>query len=372
LNSKLVIAILGKKCCDRGILLIPKVSILWVNYNSLSFINLALESLQAIKNLDYPNYELIVVDNGSVDGSFEIIKKFINESNIKSKLIRLNRNLGFTGGNNVAYAARDPNSKYVVLLNSDAVPRKDSLSRLVEIMENDESLGAAQGVILNYDEKSIDTAGDFISEILTDHPLLEGKPPNSLKKAVFITSADAAYSIFRVEAIKKLSKRKDVIFDDLFACFDDYLLGLKIWNAGYKIKTFPIIIAKHNRGSSFSKVKHLQLYLCVRNSLMINEISNSRYKIIVRVLFFRQLFGWLMAKFLNLVTEPEHQKLPALFSKAFTDGIKIGRVKKRQQERIDIYKAPVLKVELTDVLLKIIKLQGLNSKIKKKTMQPNC
>jgi len=330
------------------------VSILWVNYNSLSFINLALESLQAIRDLDYPNYELIVVDNGSVDDSFDIIKKFVNENNIRSKLIRLHRNLGFTGGNNVAYAARDPNSKYVVLLNSDAVPRKNSLSQLVEIMENDKSLGAAQGVILNYDEKSIDTAGDFVSELLGTYTHLEGKPPNSLKKQVFTTSADAAYSIFRVETIEKLLNRNDKIFDDLFACFDDHLLGLRIWNAGYKIKAFPIITAKHNRGSSFSKVRPLQLYLIIRNALIVNEISNSRYKSLIRLLILRQLAKWIMAKLLGLIKNPEYKKMPTLLSKAFIEGIRIGRTKRWQAAKIDIYKAPVLKVEFASALLKII------------------
>ncbi|MEM2507227.1 MAG: glycosyltransferase, partial [Nitrososphaeria archaeon] len=53
----------------------PKVTIIWVNYNSSSFIELVLESLQAIMGLDYPNYELIVVDNGSTDNSLSIIKE---------------------------------------------------------------------------------------------------------------------------------------------------------------------------------------------------------------------------------------------------------------------------------------------------------
>ena len=320
----------------------------------MSFINLALESLQAIRDLDYSNYELIVVDNGSVDGSFEIIKKFVNESNIKSKLIRLNRNLGFTGGNNVAYAARDPNSKYVVLLNSDAVPRKDSLNRLVKIMESDKSLGAAQGVILNYDEKSIDTAGDFVSELLETPTPLHGCPPDSLKKPIFATSADAAYSIFRVEAIEKSSNGSGKIFDDLFACFDDHLLGLRIWNAGYKIKVFPIITAKHNRGSSFRKVQPLQLYLIIRNVLIVNEISNSRYKTLIRLLILRELAKWIVAKFLGLVKIPEYKKMPMLLLKAFIEGIKTGRSKKWQAIKINIYKAPILTVKFMDALLKVI------------------
>lgn len=75
----------------------PRVSILLLNYNSSDFIDLVIESLKAVKNLDYANYELILVDNGSSDGSFETIKDFIKRINLNSKFVRLERNLGFTG-----------------------------------------------------------------------------------------------------------------------------------------------------------------------------------------------------------------------------------------------------------------------------------
>jgi len=86
----------------------PKVSILWVNYNSMNFINLALRSLQALADLDYPNYEVIVVDNGSTDGSYNIIKSFSERK--RFKLIRLEKNTGFTGGNNITFRARNRES----------------------------------------------------------------------------------------------------------------------------------------------------------------------------------------------------------------------------------------------------------------------
>ncbi|MEM2507147.1 MAG: glycosyltransferase family 2 protein [Nitrososphaeria archaeon] len=332
----------------------PKVSILYINYNSSSFIDIVLESLQAVKDLDYPNYEVIIVDNSSTDNSYGVIKSFVNGAKIPMKLIHLHRNLGFTGGNNIAYTYRDPQSKYIVLLNNDAVPRKESLSQLVDVMEGDESLGAAQGIILNYDEKSIDTAGDFINELLNTYTFLEGEPPGSLKEPIYATSADAAYSIFRVEAIKKLSNQSGKIFDDLFACFDDHLLGLRIWNAGYEIKVFPIITAKHRRGSSFSKFKPLQLYLITRNILIVNAISNSRYKILIVLLTLRWLMGWVVARFLGLLKEPEHKELPTLLLRAFIDGLKIGRMKKWQATKIDIYKAPILNVKFWDALLKVV------------------
>ena len=57
----------------------PRVSITWLNYNSSRIIDLVLKSLEAVVNLDYPSdrYELIVIVNGSTDGSFEAVKKYL-------------------------------------------------------------------------------------------------------------------------------------------------------------------------------------------------------------------------------------------------------------------------------------------------------
>jgi len=89
----------------------------------------------------------------------------------------------------------------VVLLNNDAIPKQDSLTKLVELMEREQSLGAAQGVILASDERSVDTAADYLSELLEATSLFQGNSPGSLKEPVNATSADAAYSIFRVKAV---------------------------------------------------------------------------------------------------------------------------------------------------------------------------
>lgn len=95
-------------------------------------------SLRAIADLDYPNdrYELIVVDNGSTDGSFEKIREFLDKtSGSRKKIIRLDDNLGFAGGCNVGYRERDKESKYVLLVNNDAIPMRNSLKDLVDYAE---------------------------------------------------------------------------------------------------------------------------------------------------------------------------------------------------------------------------------------------
>jgi len=78
----------------------PLASVVWLNYNSMGIIDTALESLQGVFDLDYPELELIIVDNGSNDGSFETVKEFAERKrpgNVRLKIVKLERNLGFAG-----------------------------------------------------------------------------------------------------------------------------------------------------------------------------------------------------------------------------------------------------------------------------------
>lgn len=126
----------------------PKVSVIEVNYNSSRFMPVVLESLKSVASLDYPpdRYELVLVDNGSADGSFERIRDFLDKKErLRKKIIRLDRNLGFTGGNNIGFKARDKDSDYVLLLNNDAVLLQDGLKTLVEYAENRARRGRVAG-----------------------------------------------------------------------------------------------------------------------------------------------------------------------------------------------------------------------------------
>ena len=65
----------------------------------MKFIDIVLKSLESFLNLNFDDYEIIIVDNASSDGNFEIIKKYIveNKRDVKVKIIRNERNLGYTG-----------------------------------------------------------------------------------------------------------------------------------------------------------------------------------------------------------------------------------------------------------------------------------
>ena len=325
----------------------PLVSILWINYNSSKFINIALKSLQSIVELDYPRFEVIIVDNASIDGSFNIIMNFVKEKlKLKTKIIRLRKNIGFTGGNNIAFKSRDRASKYVILLNNDAIPYPESLKTLVEAMEQNPRLGAAQGIVLDYKYSHIDTAGGFIDEVLNSYPLFRGFKPNYIKRPMYVTYTDGSYSIYKVKAIKRCIGGK-LFIDEFFAYADDNVLCLQLWNCGYTIRSFPYVVARHKRRSTFRGFTILEAYLTIRNSVALKEITNSRFNFLVDVFISRTAFSHIYQG-LNL-----HKiKVARMVSRAYSDGVKLGKKLKTKGFAIDIYKAPIAKFSPSGIILR--------------------
>lgn len=123
----------------------PKVFIIVLNWNGLSDTVRCLESIQA---LDYGNYEVIVVDNGSLNNSGANLK----ENFPRIFLIENENNLGFTGGNNIGmrYAAAN-DADYMWLVNNDTVLHAESLRNLVSLAETSPSIGLATPLIFYLD-----------------------------------------------------------------------------------------------------------------------------------------------------------------------------------------------------------------------------
>lgn len=113
----------------------PLVHIVVLNYNGKSHLEYCLPS---ILSTDYSNFEVVVVDNDSSDGSIEYIK----ENFPSVELIQLDENRGWAGGNNVGVMhAREHDAEYVVLANNDIRVHPDWISGAVEAAESDEEVG---------------------------------------------------------------------------------------------------------------------------------------------------------------------------------------------------------------------------------------
>jgi len=110
-----------------------RLSIVVVTWNNAGIIRQCLKSLQSIS--DYPDAEIILVDNASSDGTADIVEREFPAIN----LVRSRTNLGFAGGNNIGI--RKSNGKYVSLINSDVVATQGSLDTLLQYMEEHPDIG---------------------------------------------------------------------------------------------------------------------------------------------------------------------------------------------------------------------------------------
>ncbi len=113
----------------------PRVIIVVLNWNGKED---TAECLDSLSQISYPNYAIIVVDNGSTDGSVE----FLTERYANIEIIQNNENIGFGAGNNVGMKrALNMGADYILLLNNDTVVDKRFLDCLVQEAERDRSIG---------------------------------------------------------------------------------------------------------------------------------------------------------------------------------------------------------------------------------------
>ncbi len=314
----------------------PYASIIWLNYNSYNIRGIVKMSLRSVLRLDYPCYEVIIVDNASTDGSWELINKWLEELGVRRgvrvKRLRLSKNYGFVGGNNLAYRFISSRSKYVVLLNNDAIALRDSLRIMVEFMERDHSLGAAQGVILR-PGLSVDSAGAYITEFIASLHAYSGCQASKVKRPFYATYASGAYSIYRVKALHRAGLI-DRLFDwEFFAYHDDNVLGLRLWQSGYKVVVIPYVTAIHVGNATFGRYTFRRLYHSVLSMIALNEAANSRFKGLNRILI---LLYALRSSIISLATGGASQGQSPI--KGFINGLRIAA---RKRERIDLYRAPI-------------------------------
>jgi GT2 family glycosyltransferase len=124
----------------------PRVSVVIVNWSRRED---TLECLRSLRGLDYPNYDVVVVDNASTDGSVEAVRAYYPEAVV----IAHTTNLGYTGGNNagIRYAV-DHGADFVWLLNNDTVVEQSCLSELVRTADGHQRIGMVSASIMYWQD----------------------------------------------------------------------------------------------------------------------------------------------------------------------------------------------------------------------------
>ena len=217
----------------------PLVSIILVNYNGRKFLNRCLTTLL---DTDYPNYEIIIIDNFSSDGSLKDLKESFG-SNPLIKIIENTGNLGHSEGCNIG--TKTTKGQYLVFIDSDIeFGATNWLSELVKTMENNSSIGLAQAKILLAENKnrldyvclSIDALGTWSTTY--------GKLEKSYNKNIPIMAASSGCCIIRRDVFNQV----DGFDADYFIYDDDTDLSFRSRLLGYNVMFVPSSKVIHRSG----------------------------------------------------------------------------------------------------------------------------
>ena len=221
----------------------PPISILMVTYNCREFLRPCLDSIR--RNTTYPNYELVVVDNNSTDGSQSILREYATgDSRIHLELLADNR--GFAGGNNEA--ARHSTGDYLLLLNPDTIVTFGWIDRLLRLFQ-DPGVGMAAPVTnfsgnetkINFEYVDLTTMEEFA------HAVADRQMGNSFEIAV----APLLCGLIPRHLWHSLGGLDE---DFRVGMFEDDDLSERVRRAGFRIMVAEDCFVHHFGNGSFAKL----------------------------------------------------------------------------------------------------------------------
>ena len=247
-----------------------KISIIIVNYNGKDILKKALNSVQ---KSSFKDYEILVVDNNSGDGSQEFIPK--NHKNVK--LVQNKENLGYSGINS---ALPYCNGKYILFLNNDIELHRDCIKELLKVIESDDKIGMAAPRLVNYYNKKLKSGGTWVSRAFyAGHIAGNGK----LKEIPYL-----GVGLVRKNIVDKFG----YLFDkDYFIYAEDLDLGLRIRLLGYKVFFVPDAILYHMHAVTTNKGEKYKFTFLLERNMLITYLKIFSFKNVILflpyVLFFR-------------------------------------------------------------------------------------
>jgi len=218
----------------------PKVFIIILNYNGREFIR---QCLAGVFSLNYPNFEVVVVDNNSQDASPEEVRKFFP----RTHFIKNEENIGFSAGNNVGIRfALEHMADWVMLLNQDTVVEKNMLEKLVEVGESDPYLGIISPIVLSGKASKVWFSGGKIDwwRMKTIHE-------RKLIKNINYHSDFISGCAMMVR--KEVFAKTGLLDEDFFLYWEDADFSIRAKKAGYKLAVTPQTQVRHFEKSSASE-----------------------------------------------------------------------------------------------------------------------
>jgi len=255
----------------------PKVVIVILNWNGLAD---TLECLESLKMIAYPNYVVLVIDNGSKGNDAEIIKQKFGDFVCT---IEEEKNLGFAGGSNVGIRwAIQSGAKYVLLLNNDTVVDPDFLMELVNVAQNDVQIGIVGPKVYYYGQPTENaTAGGTVNFWTGNTPLIRKSPTEDERfdKIEEVDFVSGCALLIKEETIRKIGLLNEMYF----AYYEETDWCTRAKKAGFKVVYVPKAKIWHKIKT---KTSELMMYYMTRNRFLFVKRNSSSFQLIVFTIFF--------------------------------------------------------------------------------------
>ncbi len=240
--------------------------IIVLNWNGKQHLDTCLRSVFSQR---FDSFGVLLVDNGSTDGSVDFVRQNFPEVEV----IALPKNLGFAEGNNVGIrrALKDESIQYIVTLNNDTEVAPDWLEQLVAIVERDKKIGAVCSKMLYFQERNkLDAAGDYLQPgsfkvVTRGHSEIDQGQYDTLEECF---SARAGAALYRREMLEDISLDGDYFDRHYFAYIEDTDLSIRARLRGWKIMYAPASRVYHKVAATSNTVSDsFRRYQSGRNRL---------------------------------------------------------------------------------------------------------
>ena len=269
----------------------PVISIVIVNYNGAALLS---DCLNSLASLSVRYREVIVVDNGSSDGSCQVLAGYpwVN-------VVRSESNLGFAGGNNLGL--RHCSGDYVLLLNNDTIVTPNFLEPLCQHLQRYPQVGIVQGkMVLPRFGNALDVCGSFFTALGLPYHYGYYKPDGpKYQRSYPIFSGKGACLMFRRELIERVG---GFLFDEDFFCYyEESDFCHRAWLAGYEVHFVAGPPIQHLMGATAGGPQSAFVLRHYLRNMAFSLFSNLSFNWRLRILplFFAMLAASLLASALK-------------------------------------------------------------------------
>ncbi len=295
-----------------------EITVVIPNYKGIRFIRDCLTALYA-QDPKTPDYEVVVVDNASGDGSVELIRREFPQV----KLICLQENTGFCRAVNVGI--RESSAPYVVLLNNDTKVFPDFLLRLYETARKDPKIFSVSAAMRMWDAPDrMDDAGDQYCIFGWAFARGKGKPFAKYSERKTVFSACGGAALYKRSILEEIG-----LFDERhFAYLEDLDLGYRARIHGYENVYEPAAgVIHYGSASTGSRYNEWKTRRAAANSVYVIAKNMPLLQILLN-------FPFLMAGFLIKYLFFVKKKMGRLYLQGLADGLRMSVAREGRSKKI--------------------------------------